>query len=224
MTKLTPELMLHAYAGGIFPMAETPDSEELYWFDPHKRAVLSLDGFHVSRSLRKIVRQQVFDVRINSAFDDVIRGCATTRENTWINGQITDIFTQLHRQGFAHSVEAWQDGKLVGGLYGAAIGGAFFGESMFSLVSNASKCCLVHLVARLRANGFTLLDVQYRNDHLTQFGLVELTRERYRRKLENALASGAIFYHGGEEEVLVKGWGITLAPPVTKGGNESTVA
>lgn len=191
-------------------MAETPTSEELYWFDPHKRAILPLETFHIPRSLRRIVRRQDFTITINTAFEQVIDGCATTRENSWINGQIRDIFTKLHQQGYAHSIEAWQKGSLVGGLYGAALGGAFFGESMFSRVSNASKCCLVHLVARLRANNFALLDVQYRNSHLQQFGILEIPRERYRTRLEAALMMPAVFEMGGEAEIMDRGLGMSF--------------
>lgn len=210
MTALTTELMLHAYASGIFPMAETGDSAEIYWFDPHRRTVIPLETFHYARKLRQQVLRPVFDVRINTDFEGVITGCASVRENTWINGEIRALFCALHQQGFAHSVEAWQNGQLVGGLYGAALGSAFFGESMFSRISNASKVCLVHLVARLRANGFRLLDVQYRNDHLAQFGLADLPREAYRARLKEALAHPATFTKGSESDVLLAGLGLVL--------------
>ncbi len=210
MTTLTPDLMLHAYANGIFPMAETGTSEEIYWFEPHRRAVLPLETFHYSRKLRQHVVRPVFDVRINTDFAGVIDGCASTRDNTWINATIRTLFCDLHQRGNAHSVEAWQDGKLVGGLYGAALGSAFFGESMFSHTANASKVCLVHLVARLRTNGFRLLDVQYRNDHLEQFGLAELSRESYRQELKTALSHPAHFTTGDEATVLLAGLGLTL--------------
>lgn len=210
MTTLTPDMMLHAYASGVFPMAETAESEDLYWFEPHKRAVLPLETFHFSRKLRQLVARGVFEVRIDTAFEAVIDGCATTRDNTWINATIREIFCELHRQGHAHSVEAWQDGKLVGGLYGAALGAAFFGESMFSRESNASKVCLVHLVARLRANGFALLDVQYHNDHLAQFGIEEIPRDDYRQRLGAALLTPAHWQTGDEATVLLAGLGIKL--------------
>lgn len=191
MPDLTPEMMLHAYASGIFPMAETADSDELHWFSPPVRAILPLDGFHCPRSLAKVVKRNSFDVRFDTDFVGTITGCATARPETWINHTIIDTFTALHRTGNAHSVEAWQDEKLVGGLYGAAIGGAFFGESMFSSVSNASRVCLVHLVDKLNRDGFSLLDVQFRNDHLTQFGIIEIRRQAYLAKLAAAIRSSA---------------------------------
>jgi len=219
MTTLTPDLMLRAYASGIFPMAETGQSEELYWFDPHVRAILPLEAFHFSRKLKQTVARGEFEVRIDTDFAGVISGCATTRDNTWINAQIRDTFIKIHEMGHAHSVEAWQNGKLVGGLYGAALGGVFFGESMFSHVSNASKVCLVHLVARLRANGFTLLDVQYHNDHLAQFGITEIPRQDYRQRLAGALAIPANFRAGDKATVLLAGLGINLLPPAAKRDN-----
>ncbi len=187
MTTLTPALMLNAYASGIFPMAETAESEELHWFSPPLRAILPLETFHCPQSLAKTVRQKKFEIRFDSDFAGTIDGCATTRPETWINATIRDVFCQLHRMGNAHSVEAWQDGKLVGGLYGASLGAAFFGESMFSLVSNASRVCLVHLVEKLKQDGFELLDVQYRNAHLSQFGIIEIPRAAYEERLARAL-------------------------------------
>lgn len=187
MISLTPQLMLHAYASGMFPMAECAEDTELHWFSPDPRTILPLDTFHCPKSLAKVVARGDFEIRYDSDFAGTISGCATAREETWINSTIRDVFCALHRMGHAHSVEAWQDGQLVGGLYGAAIGAAFFGESMFSLVSNASRVCLVHLVNKLRQDGYDLLDVQYRNDHLSQFGIVEIPRADYLAKLAQAI-------------------------------------
>ncbi len=193
MVDLTPQLLLQAYAEGLFPMAESAASDELYWFDPDRRGVLPLDGFHVPRRLRRTIRQGVFEVRINSAFDRVITACATVRPSTWINRDIVRSYCDLHEYGYAHSVEAWLGNRLVGGLYGVALGGAFFGESMFSRVTDASKVALVHLVARLIRAGFTLLDTQFVTEHLTQFGATESPRTEYRRRLTAALAVNADF-------------------------------
>ena len=190
MIELSAPLLLRAYASGIFPMAESADSEELYWFDPERRGILPLDGFHVPRKLRKAVRRGAFDLRFDHAFRAVIEACAEPtpdRPKTWINADILRLYTELHESGFAHSVECWADGRLVGGLYGVSLGGAFFGESMFSRVTDASKVALVHLVARLRAGGYTLLDAQFVTDHLSQFGAVEIARSEYRRRLAAAL-------------------------------------
>jgi len=186
--ELTSDLILKAYAAGIFPMAEHQEATELYWFEPPQRAILPLDtGFHMPRSLAKFMRRTPFEVRFDTAFESVIRGCAD-RAETWINPAIREVFIALHKQGHAHCVEAWQEGKLVGGLYGLALGGAFFAESMYSRVSNASKVCLVSLVERLRAQGFTLCDVQFHNEHIGQFGVTEIPRDEYRQRLKDALA------------------------------------
>lgn len=190
MFTLTAPMLLRAYAAGIFPMAESADSRELHWFDPERRGILPLDGFHVARSLRKTVRRGLFEVRCDSAFHAVIEACAETtqdRPKTWINDDIVRLYTELFKAGFAHSVECWRDGRMVGGLYGVSIGGAYFGESMFSRETDASKVALVHLVARLRAAGFTLLDTQFVTDHLGHFGAVEIPRAEYRRRLNRAL-------------------------------------
>ena len=202
--ELTPELMLRAYAGGIFPMAEDADSGTIHWFDPDPRGILPLDAFHIPRRLRRVVRQAPYVVRVDAAFDLVLARCGPARpggERTWMNDSIARTCRDLHRLGFAHSVEAWLDGELVGGLYGVALGGAFFGESMFSEADNASKVALVHLVARLVASGFTLLDTQFVTEHLRQFGAVEIPRSSYRRLLGAALASPARFLqpHWSEE-------------------------
>jgi leucyl/phenylalanyl-tRNA--protein transferase len=193
---LTPALLLRAYAAGIFPMAETQESEELFWVDPEERGILPLDGFHLSRRLRRTIRADLFEVRCDAEFDAVIEGCAepaADRPKTWINGEIRRIYGALHRQGFAHSVECRLDGALVGGLYGVALGGAFFGESMFSRATDASKVALAHLVARLRVGGYRLLDTQFVTTHLEQFGAIEIPREAYHRRLAEALRTTAYF-------------------------------
>ena len=194
--QLTSDLLLHAYASGIFPMAESHDDPNVYWVEPQQRGILPLDTFHVPRSLKKIVRKGLFDVRCDSAFPKVLELCAEQspgREQTWINQQIHDAVIELHAMGYAHSVECWRDNKLVGGLYGIALGGAFFGESMFSLESNASKVALVHLVARMRLGGFRLLDTQFVTDHLSQFGTIEIPSSEYLRLLDDALTYQGLF-------------------------------
>jgi leucyl/phenylalanyl-tRNA--protein transferase len=196
MTKLTPEILLRAYAVGLFPMAERRNDPTLFWIDPEKRGILPLDGFHVSRRLRRTVRSGRYEVRCNTAFDDVVRACAApgpNREDTWINDEILSLYGDLHALGRAHCVETWLDGELVGGLYGVSLGAAFFGESMFSLARDASKVALVHLVARLVKGGYKLLDTQFVTDHLTQFGVVELPRAGYRELLSEALDDTATF-------------------------------
>jgi leucyl/phenylalanyl-tRNA---protein transferase len=184
MDILTPELVLYAYRNGYFPMAEEDGS--VYWHCPDPRAIIPLEGVKVSRSLAKIVTKNVFDVRFNTAFGAVIRACSE-RDETWISQDIIEIYTQLHDTGYAHSVEAWLDGQLVGGLYGIAIGSAFFGESMFSTVSNASKVAYVHCTNRLRERGFTLLDSQYINPHMESLGAVLIAKSQYYTLLRKAL-------------------------------------
>jgi leucyl/phenylalanyl-tRNA--protein transferase len=197
--ELTPDILLRTYAAGIFPMAESAEDPTLFWVDPDRRGVLPLDTFHVSRKLQKTVRSGVFDVRVDTAFNDVIRMCSEAhdeRPSTWINGEIIRLYAGLHRMGHAHSVETWRDGQLVGGLYGVALGGAFFGESMFSREPDASKVALCHLVARLRRGGFRLLDTQFVTKHLSQFGVREIPRAEFRRLLAQALDVSAEFYRG----------------------------
>jgi leucyl/phenylalanyl-tRNA--protein transferase len=196
MTKLTPEILLRAYAVGLFPMAERRDDPTLFWIEPEKRGILPLDGFHVSRRLRRTVRSGLYEVRCDTVFTDVVRSCAApgrNRDDTWINDEIVALYGDLHELGRAHCVETWQDGELVGGLYGVSLGAAFFGESMFSRARDASKVALVHLVARLIKSGYTLLDTQFVTDHLTQFGVVELPRAGYRQILSDALDTSATF-------------------------------
>ncbi|MFA6019215.1 MAG: leucyl/phenylalanyl-tRNA--protein transferase [Rhodospirillales bacterium] len=197
MRALTPEILLSAYAAGVFPMAESKNDEYLHWIDPERRGILPLDGFHIPKSLAKTIRRGVFEIRIDSAFEAVIDGCAAPapgREDSWINPIIRSLFLELHAMKLAHSVEAWKDGRLAGGLYGLALGGAFFGESMFSNVTDASKVALVHLVSRLQAGGFTLLDVQFITAHLARFGVVDIERARYHLLLARALQIPADFF------------------------------
>jgi leucyl/phenylalanyl-tRNA--protein transferase len=194
--RLTPEILLHAYAAGIFPMAEAADDPELFWVDPTRRGIIPLDAFHVPRRLARVLRQNRFTVRCDTAFTAVMQGCAEaseTRPSTWINDEIVQLYGALFARGNAHSLECWLDEELVGGLYGVSLGAAFFGESMFSRVTDASKVALVGLVARLRAGGFRLLDTQFLTPHLAQFGGIEISRARYHRLLAEALRQRADF-------------------------------
>jgi len=195
---VTPDLLLHAYSSGVFPMADGRADTELFWVDPEMRGILPLDDFHIPRSLAKRVRQENFNITADKAFLQTVQACAKPargRETTWISERIEGLYGELHRRGFAHSVECWNDKKLVGGLYGVSLGGAFFGESMFSTETDASKVALVHLVARLKFGGFRLLDTQFITDHLKQFGAKEIKREHYQLLLNKALtAETADFY------------------------------
>ncbi|WP_284947920.1 leucyl/phenylalanyl-tRNA--protein transferase [Acidisoma cladoniae] len=204
-TAVTPDLLLRAYRAGLFPMAETRTSFRLYWLDPEHRGVLPLDHFHLPRRLRRTVLSDRYRVTTDAAFDAVISACAEsgpTRSDTWINPAIERLFRGLHEMGHAHSVECWLGDDLVGGLYGMAIRGAFFGESMFSRARDASKVALVHLVARLRMAGFTLLDTQFVTSHLAQFGAIEIPRELYRRRLAEALEQPALWPERPESNAL----------------------
>src|SRR6516225_2018785 len=195
-SEITPEVLLRAYARGIFPMAESADDPTLFWVEPEMRGVIPLDGFRISSRLARTVRSDSFTVTVNTAFKAVISGCAapqTGREDTWINKRIRDLYCGLHTLGHGHSVEVWQDGDLVGGLYGVSLGRAFFGESMFHRVRDASKVALVHLVARLIAGGFELLDTQYVTEHLRSFGAIEIPRRRYTTLLDRAIKGQANF-------------------------------
>jgi leucyl/phenylalanyl-tRNA--protein transferase len=188
---IPPDLLLHAYRSGAFPMA-TPGGE-IAWFSPDPRALIPLDEkFHIPHGLRRTLKRNVFEIRINTAFEDVMHGCAT-RDETWINREVFESYVNLHRLGHAHSVEAWREGRLVGGLYGVAVGGAFFGESMFHRETDASKVALVGLVERMRGRGFTLLDTQWSTPHLRTFGTVEIPRAKYVRLLKGALAADCRF-------------------------------
>lgn len=188
--------LLNCYATGVFPMADSREDERLFLIDPEQRGVLPLDGFHVSRRLARTVRSGLYEVRTDTAFAEVVAACAAPREgheDTWINAGIERLYGELHAMGFAHSVECWKDGALAGGLYGVSLKGAFFGESMFSRARDASKVALVHLVARLIAGGYRLLDTQFLTEHLGQFGACEISRREYRRRLKRALAVEADF-------------------------------
>lgn len=188
---LTPELVLLAYQRGYFPMAD-PDTGEIAFYSPDPRAIIPLEGVRIPRSLRQTLRRQLYEVRMNTAFEAVIRGCAE-RPRSWISEELIALYTELHRMGFAHSVEAWYEGRLVGGLYGVALGGAFFGESMFTRMRDASKVAFVALVERLRQRGFLLLDAQYVNPHTRRLGAVEIPRSEYMRRLEKALQRACRF-------------------------------
>lgn len=194
--RIPPDLLLKAYAAGVFPMAESAADPEVFWVRPETRGILPLDAFHVPRSLRKLVRQQKFEIRFDHDFAGVIEGCAESRkgrESTWINDPIREAYEELFRRGHCHTVEAWREGRLVGGLYGVCLGRAFFGESMFSRQRDASKVCLFHLVERLAARGFVLLDTQFTTEHLKTFGARDVPRARYEKLLEEALQGVAIF-------------------------------
>ena len=187
--RLTPELLLRAYAAGVFPMSEAQDDPRVFWVDPDRRGVLPLDGFHLSRSLRRTIARRPFELTLDIAFEEVVRGCAA-RDETWINDAIFRGYFALHRMGYAHSVEVWDGDDLVGGVYGVALGRAFFGESMFSRSTDASKVALATLIAHLRQTGFVLFDTQFITDHLARLGAVEIARAEYRRRLAAALSDG----------------------------------
>ena len=194
--RIPPELLLKAYASGVFPMAESADDPEVFWVRPDQRGIIPLDGFHVPKSLAKAIRQSRFTVKIDSDFPAVIAACAEAapgRWNTWINGPIREAYAELFRRGHCHTVETWDGERLVGGLYGVTLGRAFFGESMFSRETDASKICLVHLVERLREHGFALLDTQFTTAHLKRFGAVDVPRRRYEKLLGAALEGEAVF-------------------------------
>lgn len=187
---ITPEILLQAYACGIFPMAETANDPTLHWYEPQKRGILPLDAFHLSRSLAKTVRSGRFDVVADHDFDAVITACAQSvpgREKTWINQTIRVLYRQLFERGHCHTVEVREKGELVGGLYGVSIGGAFFGESMFHTATDASKVALVHLIARLRSAGYSLLDAQFVTTHLASFGAIEIPKRQYQTLLSQAI-------------------------------------
>jgi len=201
---ITPELLLHAYRCGVFPMSQGGDDEEIFWVDPTERGILPLDGFHISRSLAREIRKEQYHIRINTAFAGVVRACAD-RPETWINSEILHLYMMLHHLDFAHSLEIFDGETLVGGVYGVALGGAFFGESMFSRVPNASKIALAYLVDRLNAGGFTLLDTQFITEHLASLGGIEISREDYRNRLANALELDADFERQSPVEASASG-------------------
>lgn len=192
--------LLDCYARGVFPMADARDDARVFLIDPERRGVIPLDGLHISKRLARTVRAEPYEIRTDTAFHDVVLACAASgpgRTETWINHEIEQLYVRLHELGFAHSVECWKDGKLVGGLYGVSLHGAFFGESMFSRARDASKVALVHLVARLIVGGYRLLDAQFMTEHLSQFGALEVSRTEYHRKLGNALATEGVFQRAG---------------------------
>ena len=191
MVEITPQVLLKAYACGIFPMAESAEDNALYWIEPERRGILPLDDVHVPRRLARTIRQETFEVRIDNSFSGVIEGCATSRpgrRSTWINNRIRELYSELFKLGYCHTVEVWRKDKMVGGLYGVHLGGAFFGESMFSEERDASKVALIYLVGRLKYGGFKLLDTQFVTDHLKRFGTVEVKRDEFQRLLEGALS------------------------------------
>ncbi len=190
MNVLDPDLLLRAYTIGVFPMSDSRDAGEVYWVEPRRRAIIPLDRFHVSKSLRKTLKSDEYEVTLDRAFAEVVRRCAA-REDTWINASIERSYNLLHSSGHAHSVEAWQEGELVGGLYGVRLGAAFFGESMFSARPDASKVALAWLVARLIVGGFRLLDCQFMTEHLRRLGAVEIEQKAYLALLASALGGGA---------------------------------
>lgn len=194
---ITPDILLRAYSIGLFPMAESSDDPEIFWVEPEMRGILPLDGFHVSRSLAKDIRRARYDIRFDTAFECVVEKCAEPAEDrpsTWINATIRTLYLELHRMGHAHCVEAFEGQELVGGLYGVSLGSAFFGESMFSRRTNASKICLVHLVDRLRQSGFTLLDTQFTTEHLKTFGAIEIPKDAYLERLKEAVESPHLIF------------------------------
>ena len=210
--EITPDILLRAYSIGLFPMAESREADALFWVEPEQRGVFPLDGLAISRSLAKTVRSDRFEVRANRDFDAVIDACAD-RENTWINAEIRRLYRELFARGHAHSVEAYESGQLVGGLYGVSLGGAFFGESMFHETRDASKVALVHLVARLRYCGFRLLDTQFITPHLAGLGAVEIPREEYRSRLSAALDAPADFAAWPPAEPMGGAQALALAAP-----------
>ncbi|RST79728.1 leucyl/phenylalanyl-tRNA--protein transferase [Aquibium carbonis] len=195
--RIPPDLLLKAYASGVFPMAENADDPEVFWVRPETRGVIPLDAFHVPRSLAKVIRRQVFAIDFDRDFSGVIDGCAQSREarpSTWINGPIREAYGKLFERGHCHTVEARREGVLVGGLYGVTLGRTFFGESMFSRETDASKVCLVALVDRLKERGFVLLDTQFTTEHLKRFGAIDVPRRKYEKLLANGIAGEAVFH------------------------------
>tara|TARA_R110002124_G_scaffold255215_3_gene420905 strand:+ start:125 stop:883 length:759 start_codon:yes stop_codon:yes gene_type:complete len=224
---ITPELLLYAYTEGLFPMAEGAESSKIYWFDPEMRGQLSISGLHVPKRLQKTIRHYPYDIRVNTDFAAVIKSCGVSgryRPESWINKTIIDLYTQLHDLGFAHSVEAWdrETEELVGGVYGVALGGAFFGESMFHRATDASKIALVHLTARLWRQGYQIFDTQFVNEHLEQFGVYELPRAEYKAQLAEALNKPCVFYSDLDSEGA--GGSSSLAESPAESSPETTTA
>jgi leucyl/phenylalanyl-tRNA--protein transferase len=201
--EITPEILLRAYAAGIFPMAEDAEDPSLFWVEPRARGVIPLDGIHIPRRLARTVRQDVFEIRVDTDFEGVIAGCAAPgddRDRTWINARIRRLYGELFDLGFCHTVEAWRDGRLAGGLYGVSLGAAFFGESMFHRERDASKVAFVHLAARLKTGGYRLLDAQFKTDHLASLGAIEVSRREYKRRLDHAVTGRAEWWAWPPEE------------------------
>lgn len=208
LSEITPDVLLKAYACGIFPMAESIDDPSLYWVEPERRGVMPLDRFHIPRRLARTVRSDRFEIHIDRDFEAVIDACAAPaegREKTWINGRIRRLYRELFRRGHCHTVEAWREEQLVGGLYGVSLGRAFFGESMFHVERDASKVALVHLVARLRLGGYRMLDAQFLTEHLATFGAIEVERDEYHRLLAEALKGEGDFYFLSPDAVIAGG-------------------
>lgn len=208
--EITPQVLLKAYACGLFPMAESADDPGLFWLEPERRGILPPESFHLPKRLRRTIRNDVFEIRVSTDFQGVIDGCSEPmpgRQKTWINSEIRRLYGELFDMGYCHTVEAWSDGALVGGLYGVSLNGAFFGESMFTFKSDASKVCLAHLVARLAAGGYSLLDTQFVTDHLSKFGTQEIPQADYNKRLSDALKLETDFYalspQANGEEVLM---------------------
>jgi leucyl/phenylalanyl-tRNA--protein transferase len=204
--ELSPELIVRAYKAGIFPMAEDASAADLYWVCPEDRGIMPLHGFHVSKSLRKKIKSTPWQVKVDSDFGATIKGCAnfgTDRQSTWINATITALYGELFNRGICHTVEVWEDDELVGGLYGLSIGGAFFGESMFHRKTDASKIALMHLVARLNAGGYSLLDTQFITPHLESLGGIEIARAQYETLLAEALEQEGDFYRLSGDATLL---------------------
>jgi leucyl/phenylalanyl-tRNA--protein transferase len=209
MLSLTPDLLLYAYANGLFPMANDRHDPAIHLIDPKRRGVLPLHGFHQPRSLCRTIRRQRFQTRVDTAFVRVIEACAEARPErprTWLNDELIELYCAVHRQGYAHSVESWAGDRLVGGIYGVSLGAAFFGESMFTRERDASKVALAALVGRLIAGGYRLLDTQFVTDHLRRFGAIEISRARYHRELRRALATPAVFYSDTGGTVSTTPW------------------
>ncbi|MDT8757263.1 leucyl/phenylalanyl-tRNA--protein transferase [Sphingomonas psychrotolerans] len=224
---LDPDLVLRAYAMGVFPMADHRMASSVYWVEPKLRGILPLDAFHLSRSLRKTILADRFTVTVDSAFEQIIQLCAESaadRPDTWINGPIERVFVELHQRGFAHSVECWDDDRLAGGLYGLALGRAFFGESMVTRVRDASKVAFAHLVARLKAGGFTLLDCQFQTEHLATLGAVEVPRDDYVALLGDALGDSAAGLSLGAPSVDGDFFALDRSPPPEPADGAGTVS
>jgi leucyl/phenylalanyl-tRNA---protein transferase len=227
MIEITPQVLLKAYACGIFPMAESAEDNALYWIEPERRGILPLDRAHVPKRLARTIRQGGFEVRIDQNFEAVIEGCAAPRSgrrSTWINGRIRSLYRELFALGHCHTVEVWQDGELTGGLYGVHLGRAFFGESMFSKARDASKIALVYLIARLKYGGFTLLDTQFVTGHLARFGAIEVSREEFQRFLEAALAGGLVAQGSGGGASAAGFGGLGAAGAAASAGGGSAAA